>query len=68
MFFKIAPNDACLLDPQQRLLLMSAWKTIEDAGYAANSLRRSQTGVYIGMEQEYLQSLKDAGAESWGTY
>jgi 3-oxoacyl-(acyl-carrier-protein) synthase len=64
LFFKIAPNDAYLLDPQQRLLLMSTWKTIEDAGYMASSLRRSQTGVYIGMEeQEYLQNLKDAGVD-----
>jgi cation diffusion facilitator CzcD-associated flavoprotein CzcO/3-oxoacyl-(acyl-carrier-protein) synthase len=64
LFFKIAPNDAYLMDPQQRLLLMSVWKTIEDAGHAAGSLRRTRTGVYIGMEdQEYLQNLKDAGVD-----
>jgi 3-oxoacyl-(acyl-carrier-protein) synthase len=64
LFFKIAPNDAYVLDPQQRLLLTSVWKTIEDAGHKASSLRRSRTGVYIGTEeQEYLQNLKDAGAD-----
>ncbi|HEV2963055.1 MAG TPA: beta-ketoacyl synthase N-terminal-like domain-containing protein, partial [Candidatus Angelobacter sp.] len=64
LFFNIAPKDAFVIDPQQRLLLMSVWKTIEDAGHAASSLKKTRTGVYIGVEDyEYLQNLKDTGAD-----
>lgn len=59
-FFGVIPDEADMLDPQQRLLLMSTYKTIEDAGYAPESFKKSNTGVYIGIEDnEYVQYLKD---------
>jgi acyl transferase domain-containing protein len=55
LFFNISPAEAELLDPQQRLFLQEAWRAIEDAGYAADSLSNRKCGVYVGVMsgQEY---------------
>ncbi len=47
-FFGISPREAELMDPQQRLLMLYAWKAIEDAGYSAQSLSGSNTGIFVG--------------------
>ncbi|MGV0627800.1 SDR family NAD(P)-dependent oxidoreductase, partial [Mycolicibacter minnesotensis] len=47
-FFDISSREATKMDPQQRLLLEVAWEALEHAGIPATSLRRSQTGVYVG--------------------
>ena len=69
-FFGIASGEARLMDPRQRLLLMSVYHTLEDAGYAPESLKKSQTGVFIGAENnEYIQNLMQWGIpleEGWG--
>ncbi|MBF0442951.1 MAG: SDR family NAD(P)-dependent oxidoreductase, partial [Oligoflexales bacterium] len=49
MFFGISPREAELMDPQQRLLIETVWKTIEDAGYRASDLKKTSTGVFIGV-------------------
>ncbi|MEJ2417505.1 MAG: SDR family NAD(P)-dependent oxidoreductase [Exilibacterium sp.] len=48
LFFGISPNEARLMDPQQRLLMTHAWKAIEDAGYAPQSLSGTRTGIFVG--------------------
>ena len=48
-FFNISPREAELMDPQQRLMLEVSWRTIEDAGYAANHFSDTKTGVFIGV-------------------
>ncbi|GER89937.1 hypothetical protein KDW_40990 [Dictyobacter vulcani] len=48
LFFGISPREAHFIDPQQRLLMMYAWKAIEDAGYSAQALSGTKTGVFIG--------------------
>ena len=47
-FFGISPREAHRLDPSQYLLLETCWEGIERAGYTAEQLRDSQTGVFIG--------------------
>ncbi|WP_189868114.1 type I polyketide synthase, partial [Streptomyces noursei] len=47
-FFGISPREALAMDPQQRLLLETAWEAIERAGIDAASMRRGQTGVFVG--------------------
>ena len=47
-FFGISPREAELMDPQQRLLMTYVWKAIEDAGYCAQSLSGTKTGIFVG--------------------
>lgn len=56
--FRFSPREAERTDPQQRLFLKVCWEALENAGYAPDSLRGSNTGVYAGvMLMEYTQQL-----------
>jgi amino acid adenylation domain-containing protein/thioester reductase-like protein len=46
--FGISPREAKRLDPSQYLMLETCWEGFERAGYAAERLRDSSTGVFIG--------------------
>ena len=48
-FFGIAPREAAMLDPQQRLVHEVAFHALEDAGIAADSLRESRAGIFLGL-------------------
>jgi acyl transferase domain-containing protein len=48
-FFRISPIEAANMDPQQRLLMEVSWEALEHAGIAADGLRDSQTGVFVGV-------------------
>ena len=48
LFFQISPEEARFIEPQQRIFLEEAYHAIEDAGYATDSLRGKQCGVFVG--------------------
>ncbi|KAL4946541.1 hypothetical protein BDV06DRAFT_218260 [Aspergillus oleicola] len=54
-FFNIPPAEAESIDPQQRLLLETVYEGLEGAGLTIDSLRGSNTSVYVGlMSCDYL--------------
>ncbi|XP_072169983.1 mycocerosic acid synthase-like polyketide synthase [Diadema setosum] len=67
-FFKISPDEANHMDPQIRLLLEVVWETLQDAGICAQSVRGSNTGVYMGVtatEYTILVSLPNDNINSY---
>ncbi|QUI21910.1 SDR family NAD(P)-dependent oxidoreductase [Vallitalea pronyensis] len=55
-FFNISPREASLMDPVQRIFLETIRNTFDDAGYTAERLKQSKTGVFLGYT---ASSLKD---------
>ncbi len=67
-FFGIAPGEADYIDPQQRLMLEVTVEALEHAGIPAESLQRSQTGVFVGAcvsEYGYLASRDLSQVDVW---
>ena len=58
-FFGISRKEASCMDPQQRFALESACRTIESAGYSLDSLRGTNTGVFVGATDSNYQKLFD---------
>ena len=67
-FFEVPPSEAAKMDPQQRLLLEVTHEAFEHAGIPADSLRRTQTGVFAGAclgEYGYLASTDLGQVDAW---
>lgn len=57
-FFNISPAEAEAMDPQQRLLLETVYEALESGGHTTESLRGSDTAVYVGtMSVDYYDTL-----------
>ncbi|EFA85171.1 polyketide synthase [Heterostelium album PN500] len=49
LFFGMAPKDAAAIDPQERMMLTLTYEALEDAQIPSQSLRGSNTGVFVGV-------------------
>ncbi|MGF1480503.1 MAG: amino acid adenylation domain-containing protein [Cyanophyceae cyanobacterium] len=65
-FFGISPREAAQMDPQQRLLLEVSWEALERAGYAPQSLKTRQTGVYVAIGTADYANLQTRGRDLAG--
>ncbi len=67
LFFNISPLEAVSMDPQHRLLMTHVWRTIEDAGYAPQSLSGSRTAIFVGTGSTgYRELLAEVGTSAEG--
>ena len=57
-FFGINPKEAEAIDPQHRILLETVYEAIESGGFSLETMRGSETAVYVGaMTGDYVELL-----------
>ncbi len=62
LFFGISPAEAIYMSPEQRLLMEYVWKCLEDAGYAGDRSRGTDTGIFVGVAgSEYSYLIDQSG-------
>ncbi|WP_420592096.1 SDR family NAD(P)-dependent oxidoreductase [Bacterioplanoides sp.] len=63
-FFGISPVEAASMDPQQRLVMEVAWEALENAGIDPDTLKNTDTGVFIGVSHSDYEHRTLASGDS----
>lgn len=63
--YGISPAEAAAMDPQQRVVLDMVRLALLDAGFDPDSLRGSNTGVYLAITQAMAPQKADAGGAAF---
>ncbi len=66
--FGLTKAEADEIDPQQRMLMELAWAALEDAGIAPDSIRQSDTGVFIGIAGSDYERIGTGGTTVSSAY
>jgi acyl transferase domain-containing protein len=67
-FFRISQREARAMDPQHRLLLEVAWEALEYGAIDPLTLRKSSTGVFVGVSSTDYALLTDKTPEAITAY
>lgn len=70
-FFNVSPREAKLMSPQLRILMETSYHALEHANLSSDSLKNTNTGVFIGCEgNDYPEVLINQGLtlEDLGIY
>lgn len=66
LFFGISPAEATYMSPEQRLMIQYVWECMEDAGYAPDQLRGTNTGLFMGCgPSSYVHLLSSMPVEAY---
>jgi len=66
LFFGISPAEATYMSPEQRLMIQYVWECMEDAGYAPDELRGTNTGLFMGCgPSSYVHLLSSMPVEAY---
>nr|AQV04238.1 SwnK-like protein 2 [Slafractonia leguminicola] len=64
-FFGISPRESEAMDPTQHLTLEVGWETFERAGYTKETLRASETGVFMGVSNNVTTTQAAANLDGY---
>ena len=67
-FFNINPLEAEAMDPRQRILLETVYEAMESGGHPLESMRGSQTAVYVGLMMADYHEIQLHDIESMPKY
>lgn len=57
-FFSLSKQEANCMDPNQRIFLETAWKALENAGYCGESIKGTDTGIFVGFSSDFGESYR----------
>lgn len=67
-FFNISRKEADSMDPQQRMLLETVYEALESGGHTMDSLRDTDTAVYVGVMGNDYEGILTRDFHSIPTY
>ncbi|EPE06001.1 lovastatin nonaketide synthase [Ophiostoma piceae UAMH 11346] len=67
-FFNINPREAEAMDPQQRILLETVYEGMESSGYSIQTLKGSDTCVFVGQSSDDYTNLLNRDVDTIPNY